>query len=178
MSEQRDVGGAVEEGGDADADGERERRDQDGPDDTELASLRDALVDAVNARDLDALRAVCSEDVECPDLHGDGIEELGRELADIWERVPSLVLTVARCESELCAVAWRTDEQGRFLRTSLVMLQCAADEITCVGLLDDPDRLERADTETPDGEELLEGSRWAEWESGEETADAPERVQT
>lgn len=145
------------------------------PDDTELASLRDALVDAVNARDLDGLRALCSEDVECPDLHGDGPEELGRELAGIWERVPSLVLTAARCESEPCAVAWRSDEQGSWVRSALVMLQCAADEITCVGLLDDPDRLERVETEPPDGE-LPEGSRWVEWELGEETEDAPERV--
>lgn len=153
-------------------------RETERQDDTELASLRDALVDAVNARDLEGVRALCAQDVECPDLHGDGVDELGRELCEIWERVPSLVLTPGRCETEPCAVAWRSDEQGHWVRSALLMLTCADDEVTCVGLLDDPDRLERAETDEPDGDGLPEGSRWAEWEAGEETDDAPERVRT
>jgi hypothetical protein len=138
----------------------------------DLETLRDELVDGFNARDMDAVMAIVSADVECPDADGDGAGALAAQLAEIWERAPGVILTRAFLDSSPCAMAWLPDNAGCWSRASLVMLDGEEDLLSLVTLVDDADALERASAEDPTGEELEEGTDWGEWDSGEATLPA------
>ena len=133
---------------------------------TDLESLRDEFVDAFNARDLDAAVALAADDVECPDIHGDGIEALSEELSAIWERSPAALLTRGFLDGEPCAVAWLPDEEGCWSRAALVCFDSDAGLLSVVSVPDDADGLDRAEADDPAGEEQEEGTDWGEWESG------------
>lgn len=137
--------------------------------DPDLEALRAEFIDAFNGRDLDALLGLVSDDVECPDIAGDGLAVLAEEVESIWERSPATVLTRAFLDDCPCAVAWLPDEEGCWTRAALVCFDSGEDRITLVALPDDPDSLDRAETEEPTGEELDEWADWAEWDRGEET---------
>ncbi|MPZ71748.1 MAG: hypothetical protein GEU74_00725 [Nitriliruptorales bacterium] len=138
--------------------------------DADLETLRDEFVDAFNARDLDALLALASEDVECPDIHGDGVAALADEVGAIWERSPAAILTRGFLEGEPCAVGWLPDEEGCWSRAALVTFAGEQGLLSVVSVPDDVDALERADAEDPSGEEQDEGTDWSEWDSGEARA--------
>lgn len=134
---------------------------------TDLETLRDEFVDAFNARDLDALVALAREDVECPDIHGDGVAALSEEVGAIWERSPGAILTRGFLDTEPCAVGWLPDEEGCWSRAALVTFAGEDGLLSVVSLPDDADALDRADAEDPTGEEMEEGADWGEWDSGE-----------
>ena len=145
-----------------------------GADDHELASLRDAFVDAFNGRDLDGVLALVVTDVDCPDIPGDGVEVLAEELDAIWERSPGAMLTQGRLAGgEPCAVAWLPDEDGCWSRAALVCFDHAHGQLTLVAVPDDADALERAEAVEPIGDELDEWVDWGEWERGESTLTRP-----
>lgn len=133
----------------------------------DLETLRDEFVDAFNARDLDALVALAHDDVECPDIHGDGIAALSEEVSAIWERSPGAILTRGFLDDEPCALGWLPDEEGCWARAALVCF--AGDEglLSVVSIPDDTDALDRAEGDDPSGEEQEEGADWGEWTSGE-----------
>ncbi len=133
----------------------------------DLEALRDEFVDAFNARDLDTLVSLARDDVECPDIHGDGIAALSEEVSAIWERSPGAILTRGFLDGDPCALGWLPDEEGCWSRAALVCF--AADEglLSVVSLPDDADALDRAEGEDPAGEEQEEGSDWGEWANGE-----------
>lgn len=133
----------------------------------DLEALRDEFVDAFNARDLDALLALAHEDIECPDIHGDGVTALAEELTAIWERSPGAILTRGFLDGEPCGVAWLPDEDSAWARVALVCFDGTDGLISVVTLPDDADSLDRAEAEDPAGEEQEEGSDWREWDSGE-----------
>lgn len=133
-----------------------------------LETLRDAFVDAFNARDLDAVLGLVSEDVECPDIAGDGAEVLAEELESIWERSPAVILTRAFLEEDPCAVAWLPDDDGCWSRAAIVVFDVDGDSLGLVTLSDDTDAVERATADDPTGEELDEWVDWSEWDRGEE----------
>ena len=135
----------------------------------DLETLRDEFVDAFNARDLDALISLARPDIECPDIHGDGVEALAEEVSAIWERSPAALLTRGFLDDEPCAVAWLPDEESCWSRAALVTFAGDSGLLSVVSLPDDADALDRAEAEDPDGEEQEEGSDWAEWESGTAT---------
>jgi hypothetical protein len=142
--------------------------------DSDLETLRDAFVDAFNARDLDALLALVRADVEVPDLPGrEGRAALADEMEAIWERSPAAILTRAFAGGVACAVAWLPDEDGCWSRAALVCFDVERGLLSLVTLPDDPDALERAEAEEPTGEELDEWQDWAEWDRGEETVSRP-----
>lgn len=149
--------------------------DEDGPlrpyldGDGDLESLRDEFVDGFNARDLDALLALVTEDVETPDIAGDGAAAFAEELEAIWERSPGAVLTRAFLDGVACAVAWLPDEEGCWARAALVCFAAEDGLLSVVGVPDDADALDRVEAVEPTGEELDEWSDWGEWERGEET---------
>lgn len=151
---------------DSDGDDDQQSAPFDG-DVADLEALRDEFVDAFNARDLDAVLALAHEEIECPDIHGDGAAALAEELSAIWERSPGAILTRGFLDGEPCAVAWLTDEDGTWTRAALVCLDGADGLISVVTLPDDADSLDRAEAEDPAGEEPEEGSDWREWDSGE-----------
>ena len=157
----RDAGMA---GADPDLDGQP---DVAVPADGDLEALRDEFVEAYNARDLDVLLSLAAEDVECPDIHGDGIQALADELAAIWERSPAAILTRGFLDGEPCAVGWLPDEEGCWSRAALVTFASEQGLLSVVSLPDDVDSMERAEAEDPSGEEQDEGTDWSEWDSGE-----------
>ncbi len=138
----------------------------------DIEALRDEFVDAFNARDLDAALALVRDDVECPDIHGDGLEALSEELSAIWERSPGALLTRAFLDGEPCAVAWLPDEDACWARAALVCFAGEDGLLSVVSLPDDADALDRAEAEDPTGEEQEEGTDWGEWSSGEASAPA------
>ncbi|HUH06577.1 MAG TPA: hypothetical protein VML96_02110 [Egibacteraceae bacterium] len=153
-----------------DGDGSDEYRHDDGQADWSLETLRDAFVDAFNARDLDGVLGIVRVDVECPDITGgSGVEALTEELEAIWERSPAAILTRAFLDARPCAVAWLPDEDGCWSRAGLVTLAEEQGLLSVVTLPEDADALDRAEADEPTGEELDEWQDWAEWDRGEET---------
>ncbi|MDQ3452534.1 MAG: hypothetical protein M3493_07535 [Actinomycetota bacterium] len=142
-----------------------------GPDD--LESLRDEFVEGFNARDLDALLALAHPEIDCPDRAGDGAALFADELQSIWERSPGAILTRAFLDETPCAVAWLPDEDGCWSRAAMVCLDAEDGVLTLLELPDDADALDRAEAEDPTGEDVEEGSDWAEWDSGAETVAKP-----
>lgn len=138
------------------------------PADGEVESLRDAFVEGFNARDLDAVFAVVASDVECPDLHGSGAEQLAEELLAIWERSPGAILTRGLLDGVPCAVAWLPGEEGGWVRAALVCMDAEDGLLSLVEIPDDADGLDRVEADDPRGEEPEEGVAWIEWEMGEE----------
>jgi hypothetical protein len=141
--------------------------------DGDLQDLRDAFVEAFNARDLDAVAAIVQPDVECPDIAGDGLEVLTEELEAIWERSPGAILTGGYMDGVPCAVGWLPDEDGCWSRAALVCFDVTDRLLSLVSLPDDADTLERIEVDQPTGEELEEWQDWAEWDRGEETVARP-----
>jgi hypothetical protein len=141
--------------------------------DGDLESLRDEFVGGFNARDLDALLALVADDVETPDLPGDGAAVFAEEVEAIWERSPGAILTRAFLDDVPCAVAWLPDEEGCWARVALVCFTAEDGLLSVVGLPDDADALDSAEAVDPTGEELEEWSDWAEWDRGEETQPRP-----
>lgn len=141
--------------------------------DGDLEALRDAFVDGFNARDLDTLLGLVDDEVETPDLPGDGAAVFAEELEAIWERSPGALLSRAFLEGVPCAVAWLPDEEGCWARAALVCFAAEDGLLSVVGVPDDPDALDRAEAVDPTGEELEEWSDWGEWDRGEETRPRP-----
>lgn len=143
-----------------------------GLDDADLDTLRDAFVEAYNARDLEALLDLVDDDVETPDLSGDGPDALADEIRALWERSPAAVLTTATSDGSPAAVAWLPDEAARWIRAALFTFDGDAGLLTVVGLPDDGAALEEALTDGPGGDALDEEQDWAEWDRGEDSGDA------
>ena len=134
--------------------------------DADLETLRDEFITAFNARDLDALLGLAADDIECPDIHGDGAEALAEEVSAIWERSPAAILTRGFLDGEPCALGWLPDEEGCWSRAAVVTFSAEQGLLSVVSLPDDVDSLERAEGEDPSGEEQDEGTDWSEWDSG------------
>ncbi|HVM00005.1 MAG TPA: hypothetical protein VM324_12000 [Egibacteraceae bacterium] len=141
--------------------------------DADLETLRDEFVERFNGRDLDALLALVSEEVETPDLPGDGAPVFTEEVEAIWERSPGAMLTRAFLDGVPCAVAWLPDEDGCWSRAALVCFAAEDGLLSLVALPDDADALDRAEADDPTGEEIEEWSDWGEWDRGEETRPRP-----
>ena len=140
-------------------------------DDADLESLRNAFVEAYNARDLDAILQLVSDDVETPDLNGDGPETLVEELLEIWARSPGAILTHAAVDNAPAAVMWTPDEYGRWCRSGLVTFDDDRGRLTVVEIPDDDAAMQLAMADDPTGDLLDEELDWAEWDSGEPTRD-------
>lgn len=141
-------------------------------DNVDLETLRDAFIEAFNARDLEAVLELVSDNVEAPDLTGEGRDVLAEELRTIWERSPGVILTRAMLDGRPSAVAWLPDEDGRWSRSTLVSFDDEQGLLVLVEMPDDADALERAEAEDPEGDPLDEEQDWAQWDRGEDSADA------
>lgn len=157
---------------DVDLDAEATRDPLDGPA-ADLETLRDEFVDAFNARDMEALLGLVHDDIECPDIRGDGVDALAEEISAIWERSPTALLTRAFLDDVPCAVAWLPDEDACWSRAALVTFDHEQGLLSVVSLPDDADALDRAEAETPDDDDHEEGADWVEWDSGGENDPKP-----
>ncbi len=136
------------------------------PVDADVENLRDEFVEAFNARDLEALQALVSDDVDVPDALGDGPDALADELEAIWARSPGALLTRGLLDDAAVAVAWLPDEEDGWSRAALVCFDADDGLLSCVELCDDPDALDRVVCEDPDRDDVAEGADWREWEDG------------
>lgn len=134
-----------------------------------VESLRSAFVEAFNARDLESLLELVTDDIEFGDASVEGTEALADEIVAIWERSPGVLLTRAFGDGGPCAVAWRPDEDGCWSRAALLSFDAADDLISLIEVPDDADSLAVVTAEDPSGEELDEWMDWSEYQTGQES---------
>lgn len=127
----------------------------------DIQGLRSAFIEAFNARDLESLMELLSDDVEFDNPAIEGHQAVASELIAIWERSPDVFLTRAFHDDEPCAVAWRPDEVGGWARTAMLCFDVAKDLIVVIEIPDDAGTLATAVAEDPAGEELEE---WFDWD--------------
>ncbi len=140
-------------------------------DDADLETLRNAFVEGFNARDLDVILELVSDDVETPDLSGDGRDALAEELQAIWERSPGAFLTNAAIDGAPAAMAWLPDDVGNWCRAAIMTFDCDAGRLTVVELPEDVEALQSALADDPAGDPVDEELDWSEWERGEASGD-------
>jgi hypothetical protein len=139
-------------------------------DDVEADAL-DALAEAFNARDIEAVLEIVAPDGEAPGLLGYDRDNLPEAIQDLWSRRPSVCLTRGRAEPEHVGVLWEHDGQ-QWWRLAVLHVDDVTD--ATVGVLEfteDPALLERVECEPPPDDELEEGARWAEWSEGADAED-------
>lgn len=142
---------------------EEELLDEVGQIDTDVV---DALAEAFNARDLDALMDVVAADGEAPGLLGGDRAGMAEALEDLWHRRPTCSLTRGRVEEVVVGVLWEHDG-GAWWPLATVHVN-DLDEDGLVGVLEfseDPSLLDEVAVESPD-QDLEEGARWVEWDEG------------
>ena len=140
-------------------------------DDADLETLRNAFVEAYNARDLDAILTLVASDAELPDISGEGPEALAEELQAVWARSPIVVLTRALVGEAPAAVAWLPDEHGHWTRAGLMTFDSDRGRLTVVEMPDDVECLQAALADDPIGDVLDEELDWSEWDEGEPSGD-------
>jgi len=128
--------------------------------------LLDALNEAFNARDLEGVLEVLSDDVELPGLAGDRLE-LPERIEDLWERRPTSLLTRAVNGNEGISVLWEIGDEGRWWPLATVHVDDVSDgRAGVVEFSEDVSLLDELDPEMPD-DDLDEGARWHEWTDGD-----------
>jgi hypothetical protein len=143
-------------------------------DDVEADAL-DALAEAFNARDVEAVLDIVAPDGEAPGVLGYDRDNLPGAIEGLWRRRPTCCLTRGRAELEHVGVLWEHDG-AQWWRVAVVHVDDVTDGT--VGVLefsDDPALLERVDVEPPETDDLEEGARWSEWAEGAD-GDEPESV--
>lgn len=140
----------------------------DGGPDAELTDCIEAFAEAFNARDLDSLLELLTDDCEAPGL-GNDVDNLPEAIEDLWDRRPSCLLTRGEHDGDALAVMWELGEGGGWWRIATVHFDdCADGQVGVIEFSDDPSILEEVETSTPDGD-LEEGARWEEWNEGAPT---------
>ncbi len=129
-------------------------------------NFRDAVVDAFNARDLDGIGELLSDDVTSEVFDGVGAEAALEGLSDLWLRYPSLVASRGDCADDCVIALWLPNDDGVFKSMGFLELTIEDELIEHVTYIDDDDADFNA--EPPDEEELAEWFDWAEWDRGEE----------
>lgn len=133
--------------------------------DAELADCVQAFSEAFNARDLDSLLELVTDDCETPGL-GTDIGNLPDALEDLWERRPSCCLTCAEHDGRDLSVMWELGDGGAWWRLAVVHFADVEDcRLGVVEFSEDPTLLDEVVAEPPDLD-LEEGARWEEWSEG------------
>jgi hypothetical protein len=136
-------------------------------DDAEADAI-DAVAELFNARDLDGLLEVFAPDAEAPGLLGYDLANLGAAIEDLWQRRPTACLTRGRAELEYVGVMWEHDG-STWWRVAAVHVDDVVDgRIGVLEFTEDPALLEQVIVDAPD-DELEEGTRWREWDEGDDT---------
>ncbi|MFA9444054.1 hypothetical protein [Egicoccus sp. AB-alg6-2] len=142
--------------------------------DDAAADAIDAIAEAFNARDLEALLEVVAADGEAPGLLGGDRDNLPDALEDLWARRPSACLGRGAVGDADVGVLWEHDGTT-WWRLAVVHVDDVTDgRVGVLEFSDDTALLEQVQCEMPD-DDLEEGATWAEWAEGAdggESADA------
>lgn len=126
----------------------------------------DALAEAFNARDLDALLDLVTPDCETPGLAND-LDDFALAMEDLWLRRPTCLVTRGEHGDDVIGVLWELADAGRWWRVASVHVEDVADGLAgVIEFSDDPFLVEEIAADEPDLD-LEQGSRWAEWEDGD-----------
>lgn len=129
------------------------------------ADLLDALAEAYNARDLDALLEVVAADGEAPGLLGYDRANLPAAVEDLWERRPSTCLTRGSVDGGHVGVLWEYDGASWWALAVVHVADLREGTVGVVEFSDDGNLLDRVSVTVPD-DDLDQGARWSEWEEG------------
>jgi SnoaL-like domain len=140
-------------------------------DDVDLETLRDAFVEAFNARDLETILDLVADDVETPDLLGEGRDALSDELEAVWEDFPEIIVTRAVVDGRPSAMAWRADDDASWSPSMLFTFDDGEGLLVLVEMTDHPDELERATADDPEDEPPDEEVTWPGWDRAEDSRD-------
>jgi hypothetical protein len=135
-------------------------------DDVEADAL-DAIAEAFNARHLEELLDILADDAETPGFLGHDRANLPEAIEGFWKRRPSLCLTRGHAETEHVGVLWEHDGEAWWRLAVLHVDDVRDGRVGVIEVTDDPALLERVRCESPAGDDLEEGARWAEWEDGD-----------
>jgi hypothetical protein len=126
----------------------------------------DALAEAFNARDLDAMLEVVAADGEAPGLLGGDRDGLADAIESLWHRRPTCCITRGRVDDAVVGVLWEHDGTA-WWALAVVHVDDIDDEgrVGVVEFSDDASLLDEVEADGPD-QDLEEGSRWIEWEEG------------
>lgn len=137
--------------------------DADDHDGSELAECLDTFAEVYNARDLDGILELVSEDCEAPGL-GNDLEHFPDAIEDLWQRRPHTLLTRGRLDGGPVGLLWEfVDDE--WWRLATVHLATEEDRIGVVAFSDDAQLLQAVEADTPE-REVDEGVRWREWDEG------------
>jgi hypothetical protein len=138
-------------------------------DDVEADAI-DAVAEAFNARDLDALLEIVAPDGEAPGLLGYDVENLPEAVEGLWHRRPTVCVTRGMVGTEHVGVLWEHDGKD-WWRLAVVHVDDVVDgHIGVLEFSDDTALLEQVECSAPD-DDLDEGARWAEWSDGADGAE-------
>lgn len=141
--------------------------EEDGHLTAEASEALDALVEAFNARDLDAIADLCCEDCETPGLAFD-MDDLEESLGDLWNRRPTITMTREVVDDQAVGILWERGETAGWAAVGTVHVDMDGDGlIGVIEFSDDAGLLDEIVAEPPDGD-LEEGVRWEEWDEGAE----------
>lgn len=144
--------------------------DEDPLDDADLECVRNSFIELFNARDLDGIQDLLTDDVEFADDAIVGRSAVADVLAGLWLRTPEVLLTPAKLEEEPATVAWiRADRE--WTRSALISLDGDAGRIGVLEFCDTPDTVQRAVSDPPDPDELDEECDWPLVYEGEDPPD-------
>lgn len=130
-----------------------------------LADVIDAFSEAFNARDLDGLLDLVSEDCETPGLGGD-LDGFAEEIEDLWDRRPTSLLTRGVLDDLDVGVMWEIGDDGSWWRVAPVFFDDPdGGRIGVIEFGEDQDTLDGVEADPPDAE-FEEGARWRDWEDG------------
>lgn len=132
------------------------------PDDPETDAVVGEFVEYFNARDLDGLRTLLSDDVAAEVVSAVGVDATIDAIGDLQFREPSVMLTRAEIDNEPIAAVWQPSE-GRYVAVGYLSFMIAEVDGRLIERIDYVDEIDETLVEAPDASEL------AEWEvTGEE----------
>lgn len=132
----------------------------------EVADALDAVAEAFNARDLEAVVESLAEDAEVPGVLGNDRENLPGALESLWRRRPTSLLLRGECEGAAIGVLWEHDGEAWWPIAAVHIDDVVDSRIGVLEVSEDPELVERIACEPPETDELDEGARWAEWDEG------------
>ena len=130
------------------------------------ADLLDSLGEVFNARDLEGLLELLSDDAEVSGLLAHDRDDVADAVRDLWRRRPTCCLTRGFALAEHVGVLWEHDGQAWWRIAAVHIDDPAESHLGVLEFSDDPALLEQIDCDPPDPDDLEEGARWSEWEDG------------